>query len=219
MVADHLRSANEFLDWRSPPRRRPSPQPGAYRGWASTRRLKFFWAVFGRRLQKGTTMGPSSFSTGRSSRSRDSTILVRSGLASKVTRKTSDRKGPSSEVAATVCGGSHEGSIDFSGSYYQVRDCGLLPRIARPGRPPLLVGSTGERMLRAALPHADAWNAWYTDTANRADGARSQSQRVDALCIEVGRGSGSVERTVPVLVRPTFEGRPPGTSLMMGSSR
>jgi alkanesulfonate monooxygenase SsuD/methylene tetrahydromethanopterin reductase-like flavin-dependent oxidoreductase (luciferase family) len=67
-------------------------------------------------------------------------------------------------------------------------------------------------MLRAALPHADAWNAWYTDTANRADGARSQSQRVDALCIEVGRGPGSVERTVAVLVRPTFEGRPPDTS-------
>ncbi|HEY7828838.1 MAG TPA: LLM class flavin-dependent oxidoreductase, partial [Candidatus Limnocylindrales bacterium] len=40
-----------------------------------------------------------------------------------------------------------EGSIDFEGTYYQVRDCELLPRSSRPGGPPLLLGSSGERML------------------------------------------------------------------------
>src|SRR3954471_17220071 len=62
-----------------------------------------------------------------------------------------------------------DGAIDFEGRFYQVRDCELLPR-ARPGGPPLLIGSNGPRMLRIALPHAQAWNTWYADTHNRPDG-------------------------------------------------
>lgn len=106
----------------------------------------------------------------------------------------------------------HEGAIDFPGTYYQVRDCELLPKVTKRGRPPLLVGSTGARMLRAALPYVDAWNAWYTDTRNRAEGARSLSDRVDAACIEIGRSPDSVERTVAVFVRPALEGQRADTS-------
>ena len=54
-----------------------------------------------------------------------------------------------------------DGAIDFDGRYFQARDCELLPRPARPGGPPLLIGSRGERMLRITLPHVDAWNVWF----------------------------------------------------------
>src|SRR3954466_5477375 len=48
-----------------------------------------------------------------------------------------------------------DGAIDFQGRYYQPRDCELLPRPARSGGPPILIGSSGPRMLRITMPHAD----------------------------------------------------------------
>jgi probable F420-dependent oxidoreductase len=106
-----------------------------------------------------------------------------------------------------------EGAIDFDGTYYQARDCELLPRPARAGGPPLLIGSSGERMLRIAAPHVDAWNAWYADTGNRPAGVAALRARVDAACREVGRDPASVERTVAVLVR-----LPGGTGRIMGDT-
>ena len=94
-----------------------------------------------------------------------------------------------------------EGAIDFEGRYHVARDCELLPRGPRPGGPPLLVGSSGPRMLRITLPHVDAWNAWYTTYGNRPAGAASQRDLVDGICHDVGRDPASVERTLAVFVR------------------
>jgi probable F420-dependent oxidoreductase len=93
-----------------------------------------------------------------------------------------------------------DGRVDFVGRFHEVRDCELMPR-PRPGGPPLLIGSNGPRMLRATLPHVDAWNTWYADTDNSADGARRISEEVDTVCREVGRDPAAVERTAAVLVR------------------
>ena len=65
-----------------------------------------------------------------------------------------------------------EGAIDFDGRYYQARDCELLPPSARPGGPPLLIGSNGPRMLRIALPYASAWNTLVRGRRQRAGGHR-----------------------------------------------
>jgi alkanesulfonate monooxygenase SsuD/methylene tetrahydromethanopterin reductase-like flavin-dependent oxidoreductase (luciferase family) len=94
-----------------------------------------------------------------------------------------------------------EGSIDFVGRFYEARDCELRPRGPRPGGPPLLVGSSGARMLRITMPHIDAWNAWYADTGNDPAGVALLRDRVDAACAEAGRDPNEVERTVAVLVR------------------
>jgi alkanesulfonate monooxygenase SsuD/methylene tetrahydromethanopterin reductase-like flavin-dependent oxidoreductase (luciferase family) len=93
-----------------------------------------------------------------------------------------------------------EGAIDFSGTFYEARDCELLPR-PRAGGPPLLVGSSGPRMLRITLPHVDAWNVWYDETGNDPTGVPALRQHVDAICRDVGRDPAAVERTVAVLVR------------------
>jgi len=106
-----------------------------------------------------------------------------------------------------------EGAIDFSGAYYEVRDCELLPRPTRPGGPPLLIGSSGQRMLSITMPHVDAWNAWYADTDNRPEGVAPLRERVDAACRAVGRDPADVERTVAVLVR-----LPGGTGRVMGDT-
>lgn len=103
-----------------------------------------------------------------------------------------------------------EGHADFEGEFYTVRDCELLPR-SRPGGPPLLIGSVGDRMLEITIPHVDAWNVWYTATGNRPEGIAPLRAKVDAACQAAGRDPTSVERTVAVLVRlPGGSGRPSG---------
>jgi probable F420-dependent oxidoreductase len=107
-----------------------------------------------------------------------------------------------------------DGRIDFDGRYYQARDCELLPRPARPGGPPILIGSSGPRMLRITMPYADAWNVWYADIANSPEGLRPFLARVDEACREVGRDPAGVERTAAVHVR-----LPGGRGRVMGASK
>jgi probable F420-dependent oxidoreductase len=93
-----------------------------------------------------------------------------------------------------------DGAIDFDGRFYQARDCELLPR-PRAGSPRLLIGSNGERMLRIAVPHVEAWNTWYTDTLNSPAGVAPLRDVVDAACRDVGRDPAQIARTVAVHVR------------------
>jgi alkanesulfonate monooxygenase SsuD/methylene tetrahydromethanopterin reductase-like flavin-dependent oxidoreductase (luciferase family) len=101
-----------------------------------------------------------------------------------------------------------DGAIDFDGRWYQARDCELLPRGPRPGGPPLMIGSTGPRMLRLTLPYVGSWNAWYADIDNGLEGVPAVRAVVDKACREVGRDPAEVERTVALLVRlPGGSGR------------
>ena len=119
------------------------------------------------------------------------------------------------EEAFTVIRGLlRDGSIDFDGRYVQARHAELLPRPARPGGPPLLIGSSGPRMLRITMPHVDAWNVWYADIGNRPEGLAPFLARVDEACRAVGRDPASVERTAAVLVR-----LPGGRGRVMGDFR
>ncbi len=103
------------------------------------------------------------------------------------------------------------GAIDFEGEFFTARDAELLPRSARPGGPPILIGSSGARMLAATIPHAAAWNAWYADTGNAPSGVAALRARVDEACAAAERDTAEVERTVAVLVR-----LPGGTGRVMG---
>jgi alkanesulfonate monooxygenase SsuD/methylene tetrahydromethanopterin reductase-like flavin-dependent oxidoreductase (luciferase family) len=93
-----------------------------------------------------------------------------------------------------------DGRVDFEGEFYSARDCELVPR-PRPGGPPLMVGSMGERMLALTVPYVDGWNAWFSWTGNRPEGVRPLRAKVDAACADAGRKQTEVERTVAVLVR------------------
>ncbi len=93
-----------------------------------------------------------------------------------------------------------EGAIDFEGQYYSARDCELVPR-SRPGGPPIMVGSVGERMLEITMPHVQSWNVWHSDTGNSPAGVAPLIARVDAACAKVGRDPATVDATVCALVR------------------
>lgn len=94
-----------------------------------------------------------------------------------------------------------EGEVDFDGRYHEARDCVLLPPPARPGGPPVMIGTKGPRMLRLAAAHADAWNSWFTWYGNRPKGLRPLIEAVAAACEEVGRDIATLELTAAVLVQ------------------
>ncbi len=106
-----------------------------------------------------------------------------------------------------------EGSIDFDGQYHQARDCVLLPPPARPGGPPIMVGSSGPRMLEITLPHVQSWNTWYKEIGNSAAGLEPLLRNLDDACRKAGRIPSDVERTAAMLVR-----LPGGTGRVMGDT-
>ncbi len=105
------------------------------------------------------------------------------------------------------------GSIDFEGEFFTAREAELLPRSARAGGPPLLIGSIGPRMLAATLPYVDAWNAWYADTGNSPDGVAPLRRLLDGAARAAGREPADIERTVAVQVR-----MPGGRGRIMGDT-
>lgn len=96
-----------------------------------------------------------------------------------------------------------EGQVDFEGTYYTARECELRPRGPRPQGPPLMIGSTGPRMLRMTLPHVELWNAWLSGGRSHPDQVPPLRELVDAACREVGRDPATLGRTLSIMVDQT----------------
>jgi alkanesulfonate monooxygenase SsuD/methylene tetrahydromethanopterin reductase-like flavin-dependent oxidoreductase (luciferase family) len=96
-----------------------------------------------------------------------------------------------------------EGEIDFEGDYYTARDCELCPRGPRPEGPPLMIGSTGPRMLRISLPHVQMWNAWLWRGDDSAAEVPELRELVDSACAGVGRDPADIERSITIVVDPS----------------
>jgi probable F420-dependent oxidoreductase len=88
--------------------------------------------------------------------------------------------------------------VTLAGRFWQADDAVLLPPPRH--RPRLMIGSNGPRMLRATLPHVDAWNAWYTGFGNTAEGFARLNERIDAAAREAGREPAEIERSACVFV-------------------
>ncbi|MEX2547611.1 MAG: LLM class flavin-dependent oxidoreductase [Chloroflexota bacterium] len=123
-----------------------------------------------------------------------------------------DRRASRFEEAFTIIRSLlREGHVDFDGQFYQVRDLELVPRGPRPNGPPLMIGSSGERMLRFTAPHMDSWNAWHDWFGNTPAGLAGLNAAVDEAVTAAGRDPADVERTVTVLVQlPGGTGRASG---------
>jgi alkanesulfonate monooxygenase SsuD/methylene tetrahydromethanopterin reductase-like flavin-dependent oxidoreductase (luciferase family) len=93
-----------------------------------------------------------------------------------------------------------EGRCDFDGTYHRLSNAELLPRGPRAQGPPLMIGSEGQRMLSIALPHVQAWNAWFSWFGNTVAGYRPLHERIDEACRRAGREPAEVERTVALFV-------------------
>ena len=87
--------------------------------------------------------------------------------------------------------------VTSHGRFYNVEDALLLPPPRR--RVPLLVGTTGPRVMAAAGPHVDWWNCWYSWYGNSADGFAELSARFPgsfsrSACVLVSIEGGRDER-------------------------
>jgi alkanesulfonate monooxygenase SsuD/methylene tetrahydromethanopterin reductase-like flavin-dependent oxidoreductase (luciferase family) len=58
-----------------------------------------------------------------------------------------------------------------------------------------MIGSNGPRVLRATLPHVDAWNTWFTDYGNTAEGFAALDERISAAARDAGRPPEEIERS------------------------
>jgi alkanesulfonate monooxygenase SsuD/methylene tetrahydromethanopterin reductase-like flavin-dependent oxidoreductase (luciferase family) len=94
------------------------------------------------------------------------------------------------------------GRVDFTGTYYTVRDCELRPRSRRSGGPPILIGAVDhrERMLRLTAEHADLWNAWLVFGNSNPTAIPPLRDAVDTACRAARRDPASLGRTAAVLV-------------------
>jgi len=86
-----------------------------------------------------------------------------------------------------------ETPVDYQGDFYQLREASLLPRPARSGGPPILIGGNGKmRTLPLAAKYADEWNAVYINK----DQFTSLSSRLDQLLLAQGRQPSDVRRSL-----------------------
>jgi alkanesulfonate monooxygenase SsuD/methylene tetrahydromethanopterin reductase-like flavin-dependent oxidoreductase (luciferase family) len=105
--------------------------------------------------------------------------------------------------------------VTLDGRFHTVDDAVLLPPARHRTR--LMIGSNGPRMLGIALPHVDAWNTWYDDYGNSAEGFAALNERVTAAVREAGRKPVDVARSACALVvldraageRPVTDAAPP----------
>ncbi|ABG03258.1 luciferase-like protein [Rubrobacter xylanophilus DSM 9941] len=89
--------------------------------------------------------------------------------------------------------------VSFEGEFYRLRGAVLLPRPARPGGVPVVVGGNGpRRTLPLAARYADEWNGLFLD-AKRFAGL---SARLDEMVEEAGRRPEEVRRSL--MVRAVF---------------
>ena len=88
--------------------------------------------------------------------------------------------------------------VTHHGTFHHVDDAVLSPAPARPV--PLMIGSVGDRVLRAALPSATWWNTWFDWFGNSAEGFATLNGRISRLCSEVGRDQTTLKRSACLLV-------------------
>lgn len=104
------------------------------------------------------------------------------------------------EAIQIVHGLLRDGHVDFDGVYHQAENCVLRPRGPRPGQVPIMIGTTGPRMLDITARYADHWNVYFDKTGNSVEGLKPLLEQVDAACERNGRVPGTLERSVSVLV-------------------
>jgi alkanesulfonate monooxygenase SsuD/methylene tetrahydromethanopterin reductase-like flavin-dependent oxidoreductase (luciferase family) len=96
-----------------------------------------------------------------------------------------------------------DGNIDFAGTYYWARECELQPRGPRPGGPPIMIGTRGQKMLRLTARYADFWNTSLpAQWRSRLEYLEPEKGLVDVACQEVGRDPSTLGKTGWMVWRP-----------------
>jgi alkanesulfonate monooxygenase SsuD/methylene tetrahydromethanopterin reductase-like flavin-dependent oxidoreductase (luciferase family) len=101
------------------------------------------------------------------------------------------------EAIQIIHGLLRNGEADLQGRFYQANQAKNLPRGPRPQGAPILVGSSGDRMLGLLARYADAWDTgWDGDT----EGLKAKAAKLEAACATERRDPATVVRSVSVSV-------------------
>jgi alkanesulfonate monooxygenase SsuD/methylene tetrahydromethanopterin reductase-like flavin-dependent oxidoreductase (luciferase family) len=96
-----------------------------------------------------------------------------------------------------------EGKADFQGIYEQANNAVNRPRGPRSMGAPILIGSSGERMLGLLARYADAWNGGWVASL---DELSENIARLERVCREHGRDPDTVAKTASVYFSMRGEG-------------
>ena len=97
------------------------------------------------------------------------------------------------EALRIIHGLLREGRADVQGTYYQANDAVNLPRAESGPATPILVGSSGERMLGLLARYGDAWD---TGWGGKTDELKAKVAKLEAACAAAGRDPKTVIRSV-----------------------
>jgi F420-dependent oxidoreductase-like protein len=88
-------------------------------------------------------------------------------------------------------------TFSFSGTHYTLTDSPALPKPVQTPRPPIIIGGHGAKKTpRLAASFADEFNVPFSPYEE----SRSQFERVDLACREIGRDPSSILRSVALVV-------------------
>lgn len=91
-------------------------------------------------------------------------------------------------------------TVDFAGEFYQIEQSSIRPPGPRSAIP-LMVGTTGPRMLSICAPHISAWNIWHARYGNDPAALAPFLEDLAEAELAAGRPEGSIRRTAAVLVQ------------------
>ena len=103
------------------------------------------------------------------------------------------------------------GRADLNGRWHRADDARLVP----PARPdlPIMVGSTGPRMLSITAGEMNWWNEWWSRFDNDPAKLGALVEQVDGALVDAGRDPAEVTKSVAVMVElPGGAGRTQGTT-------
>src|SRR4051812_46647637 len=89
------------------------------------------------------------------------------------------------------------GRSPLAGEPVKTRSARLEPRGPRPNGLPIMIGTTGPRMLRLTAELADHWNGGL----RRIEAVPPLLEAVEAACADVGRDPATLTKSIEVLVR------------------
>jgi alkanesulfonate monooxygenase SsuD/methylene tetrahydromethanopterin reductase-like flavin-dependent oxidoreductase (luciferase family) len=94
----------------------------------------------------------------------------------------------------------HGERVTFEGRYHHAVDAELIPRLARPGGPPILIAGKQPRMLELVARHADQWNAAWYGVPAEADDLRVRLANLDRALEAASRDPASLALTAGIFV-------------------
>lgn len=116
------------------------------------------------------------------------------------------------EALEIIHGLVRHGEADVQGRYFQANGAVNRPRAKNGHTTPILIGSTGDRMLKSLARYADAWNTG----GGGVEDLKIKMAKVDAACEAIGRDPSTVVRTAGLTIGDVRSG---GTEEAVASLR